>query len=460
MKSQNIQYAAHQNGLWLNIAGGKRLATHLEFLHNVRLEKKHLKKTANLPDRMRRFKEAEWNLKFTNRLRTIEQVRKEDETEKKQELIAVKGIVRVILNENFGLIWGPIGESDAPEIQYYCLFDTYDLLVSGKQSAADKGMTMSSVVKLGDELIYNACLMDKRKIVPYLATSVWNGVDRAFDVPPMAKANIQSDKVNVYSQVVLSCMPFIEKREREEYTEENEKVEKIEKRAKEEEIKNKAQKLRRKEQEEIKAQELRRKEQEEIKNKAQVIRRKEQQEKERRGDLKNVHKEGTLQEAKMVPYDLVDWRTKGSIEIEKCDLFAILRLWNNEHVLLSTHRVWINDKPKYGGWKPLHLPYFRSQNITARKVEGFEEFQYQAIFSHAGMYKKCGLTFDYPPPTAAWMKPLIQEHTLNAELDIYRTRHGTKKISAMPLNNTVSAKFLSAQKNQDPPPPGTECKQF
>ena len=105
------------------------------------------------------------------------------------------------------------------------------------------------------------------------------------------------------------------------------------------------------------------------------------------------------------------------------------------------------------------MPYFRSQNISARKVEGFAEFQYQAIFSHAGMYKKCGLTFDYPPPMAAWMKPLIQEHTLNAELDIYRTRHGTKKTSAMPLN-TVSAKVQSAQKNQDPPPPGTECKQF
>ena len=342
MKSQNIQYAAHQNGLWLNIAGGKRLARHLEFLQNVRLEKKQLKKTADLPDRMRRFKEAECNFKFSNRLRTIEQVRKEEETEKKQELIAVKGTVRVILNENFGLLWGPIEESDAHEIQYYCLFDTYDLLVSGKQSAADKGMTMSSVVRLGDELIYNACLMDKRKIVPYLATSVWNGVDRAFDVPPMAKANIQSDKVNVYSQVVLSCMPFIEKREREEYAEENEKVEKTEKRAREEEIKNKAQVLCRKEQEEKirnKAQVLRRKEQEEeIRSKAQVIRRKEQEEKERRGDLKNVHTKGTLQELKIVPYDLVDWRTKGAIEIEKCDLFAILRLWNNEHVLLSTHR--------------------------------------------------------------------------------------------------------------------------
>merc|ERR1712088_769264 len=106
---------------------------------------------------------------------------------------------------------------------------------------------MSSVVKVGDVLTYNACLMAKRKVVPYLATSVWNGEDRAFDVPPMAKANIQSDKINVYGQVVDSCMPFIEKREREEYAEENRKLETAQRLAKEEEIKKKARELRSKE---------------------------------------------------------------------------------------------------------------------------------------------------------------------------------------------------------------------
>ena len=421
MNSPSIGYAAHRNGLCLNIAAGKRLPKHLEFLDHVKLEKKHLRKTVDLPDRMRRFKEAECNLQFPQRLKTTEQVRNEDETEKKPELIAVKGTVRVILNESFSLLWGPLEEGDGNDIQHYCLFDTYDLLVSGKQSAADKGVSMSSVVKVGDVLTYNACLMAKRKVVPYLATSVWNGEDRAFDVPPMAKANIQSDKINVYGQVVDSCMPFIEKREREEYSEYNKKLETAQREEKEEEIKKKARELRSKEQEEKERRER------EVKDMAQ--------------------KQGQGEEA---AFDLVDWLTKGSIETEKCDLFAILRLWNNKLALLSTHRVWINDKPKFGEWKALHLPFFRLQNVSARKVEGFEEFEYQVIFSHAGMYKKRGLAFDrhlnrqfdYPPAMAAWIKPLCLKQTLDAELNIYKTRHGTKKASP------------KAEENP-PPPPGT-----
>lgn len=420
MNSQTIRYAVDRNGLCLSIAGGKRLPKHLEFLDHVKLEKKHLRKTVDLPDRMRRFKEAECNLQFPDRLKATEQVRKEDETEKKPDLIAVKGKVRVILNESFSLLWGPIEESDVNEIQYYCLFDTYDLLVSGKQSAADKGVSMSSVVKVGDVLTYNACLMAKRKVVPYLATSVWNGEDRAFDVPPMTKANIQSDKINVYGQVVDSCMPFIEKREREEYAEENKKLETAQRQAKEEEIKIKARELRSIEQKERERRER------EVKDLAQ----------------KQLPIQGEDGLANVSSFDLVDWRTKGSIETEKCDLFAILRLWNNKHALLSTHRVWINDKPKFGEWKALHLPFFRSQNVSARKVEGFEEFEYQVIFSHAGMYKKSGLTFDYPPAMASWIKPLCLQQTLDSELTIYKTRHGTKKASP------------KAQENP-PPPPGT-----
>ena len=421
MNSETIGYAAHRNGLCLSIAAGKRLPKHLEYLDNVKLEKKHLRKTIDLPERMRRFKEAESNMQFPNRLKTTDQIRREDESERRPELIAVKGKVRVVLNESFSLLWGPIEECDKSEIQYYCLFDTYDLLVSGKQSAADKGVSMSSVVKVGDVLTYNACLMAKRKVVPYLATSVWNGEDRPFDVPPMAKANIQSDKIKVYEQVVESCMPFIEKREREEYAEENRMLETEGRRAKEEEIKRKARELRIMEQTE-----------------------KEKREREAKELVQKPSPSPSGNEPKglISVFDLLDWRTKGSIEAEKCDLFAILRLWNNKHALLSTHRVWINDKPKFGGWRALHLPYFMSQNVCARKVDGFEEFEYQVIFSHAGMYKKTGMTFDYPPAMAAWIKPLCIEQTLDAELNIYKTRHGTQVAT------------LKDEENP-PPPPGT-----
>ena len=419
MDSPSIGYAAHRNGLCLSVAAGKRLPKHLEFLDNVKLEKKNLRKSVDLTDRMKRFKEAECNLQFPDRVKTTEQVRNEDEITKKPELIAVKGEVRVVLNESFSLLWGPIEDGEGSEIQYYCLFDTYDLLVSGKQSAADKGVSMSSVVKVGDVLTYNACLMAKRKVVPYLATSVWNGEDRAFDVPPMEKANIQSDKIKVYEQVVDSCMPFIEKREREEYAEDNRKLKATKMQDKAEEINKKAR-------------ELRSIEEREKQRALQEVKDMTQNPKPIQDDPRDH----------VSSFDLVDWRTKGSIEVEKCDLFAILRLWNNKHALLSTHRVWINDKPKFGEWKALHLPFFRSQNVSARKVEGFEEFEYQVIFSHAGMYKKSGLTFDYPPAMAAWIKPLCLQQTLDAELNIYKTRHGTNKA-------------LPKAEETPPPPPGT-----
>ena len=46
---------------------------------------------------------------------------------KKPDHVAVRGIVKHVLNENFGLVYGPTNA--AQEDKAYCLFDTYDLVI-------------------------------------------------------------------------------------------------------------------------------------------------------------------------------------------------------------------------------------------------------------------------------------------------------------------------------------------
>jgi hypothetical protein len=46
----------------------------------------------------------------------------------KPDHVCARGVVRHVLNENFGLVYGP---SDADEAdKSYCLFDTFDLVSS------------------------------------------------------------------------------------------------------------------------------------------------------------------------------------------------------------------------------------------------------------------------------------------------------------------------------------------
>ena len=67
---------------------------------------------------------------------------------------------------------------------------------------------------------------------------------------------------------------------------------------------------------------------------------------------------------------------------EKGPNFAILSIANSggEKALVASHRVWINDKPKFGSWKPLKLDHFKNQHVCARKVPtkyAGGDFQYQ-----------------------------------------------------------------------------------
>lgn len=60
---------------------------------------------------------------------------------------------------------------------------------------------------------------------------------------------------------------------------------------------------------------------------------------------------------------------------EKGDTFAIIGLANHKKALVSGHRVWINDKPKYGGWKSLYMSYFKNLRVSYCKLH-FKKAEY------------------------------------------------------------------------------------
>ncbi len=308
---------------------------------------------------MRRFREAELNLNFRSRLKTLDDLRKEDETTKKRDLIAVKGHVKVVLNENFAILCGCADDEESGGgVKYHCLFDTCDLYVSQDSTAADRSIPMQDVVKPGDEMTYNACLIDSDSMVSYLATAVWRSGERAFDVPPMPRSAIQEEKVCNYKQVVVSCPGFIEKAEREAQRGENRSVLLAEQKKKQEEIRRRAEEIRELErQENAKTERLERQRQQVMDIAARARR---EAEARKRGITPiTAPDNGDEKPDNFVHYDLWDWRTKAQLHVEKCELFALLKLWNGEIALVSSHRVWINTKPKFGGWNPLNLSYFK-----------------------------------------------------------------------------------------------------
>ena len=101
-----------------------------------------------------------------------------------------------------------------------------------------------------------------------------------------------------------------------------------------------------------------------------------------------------------------------------------MKTMKGEKVLLCESRVWINDKPKFGTWKPLTFDFFRNVSLQARRVKGYADFDYQAVFGHTGMYKRDYATreFLYPPPMAEWVKTRHSTVTLDEELRFYAMR--------------------------------------
>ena len=68
-----------------------------------------------------------------------------------------KGEVISILNENFGLV----------ELKgSFALFDTFDLYISQNTTAAEANKTIEDCVKVGQEMMVNACLIGKEFSFP------------------------------------------------------------------------------------------------------------------------------------------------------------------------------------------------------------------------------------------------------------------------------------------------------
>ena len=120
--------------------------------------------------------------------------------------ISYPGQVHQILDENFGLI-----KID----QGLVLFDTCDLWISPNTTASKATKTLGQVLKLGDEVLTHACLVDGKFKVAHLATAVWAQANPNFNnprnyPPPVSRENIHAEKIDIYSKVVSSINDSIE----------------------------------------------------------------------------------------------------------------------------------------------------------------------------------------------------------------------------------------------------------
>ena len=88
------------------------------------------------------------------------------------------------------------------------------------------------------------------------------------------------------------------------------------------------------------------------------------------------------EEASMIlPELLRDQDTRGVLHHELGPKFAILSLDYpaGTKALLHCDRMWVTDHPMLGGfgWEVLTLPAEQGVRVNARRVRGFEEFDYQ-----------------------------------------------------------------------------------
>jgi len=131
---------------------------------------------------------------------------KEEERLPNQSESSVKSIrntpgkLKSILNENFGLIefFSLSGEKS------FCLFDTYDLYLEKRNTAAKRKVPLEKVLLTGDEVIFNACEVCPRSCVPWLANGVWKS-DLANPPDPVPFEEISKEKLAVFEKVADTC---------------------------------------------------------------------------------------------------------------------------------------------------------------------------------------------------------------------------------------------------------------
>ena len=127
-----------------------------------------------------------------------------DEIKRIESLAKVSGRLKTILNENFGLI----EFNDESGEKCYCLFDTFDLYLDIKKTAAKRKVTIDKVLTDGEELVFNACKVQTTSRVPWLANGVWK--PSLENTPePVPYEEISKEKLAVFEKVADTCSVMI-----------------------------------------------------------------------------------------------------------------------------------------------------------------------------------------------------------------------------------------------------------
>ena len=146
--------------------------------------------------------------------------RKEKKVENKEEpvksLCKGSGRLRSILNEHFGLI-----EFSIDGKVQYVIFDTYDLYLQSGVTAAGSKLSVDQVLKVGEEICFNAYEILPSNCVSWLANGVWRPSIKS-PPKPVSYRDISKEKISVFEKVSETCASVLPalKPEKEELKEE------------------------------------------------------------------------------------------------------------------------------------------------------------------------------------------------------------------------------------------------
>jgi hypothetical protein len=196
-----ISYVAHLNGVQIN--------GHLpSYMSHIKLKRadKSIIQAGIKSDKVQRYRKAEevfdqGKFKSVSDLLAVGRIRKDH--------IRAQGTIKTILNENFGIIEGPI-DSDQQKKEL-ALFDTFDLYLADNETAADAKKSVDAVLKVGYKVTYNACFIEADMPITYLATSLWVTSNAKIGKPEVSltKDQIQEDKLKIFHTVSKSCASIV-----------------------------------------------------------------------------------------------------------------------------------------------------------------------------------------------------------------------------------------------------------
>ena len=130
-------------------------------------------------------------------------VKKEKKTVNKEESVKSlcngSGRLRSILNEHFGLI--ELSSEGKPQ---YVIFDTFDLYLQSGNTAAGSKLSVDRVLKVGDEICFNAYEIFPSYCVSWLANGVWRPSVKS-PPKPVSFKDISKEKISVFEKVSETC---------------------------------------------------------------------------------------------------------------------------------------------------------------------------------------------------------------------------------------------------------------